>query len=962
MRHCLPRLCLVLLACLGAATTKPPLLRAQTPPRCHPPALAASSKEPNIFTAEQESDLGDAIAEHVQRNYTLIEDEQVTGRLRAIGAALVKQIPPTDLRFQFFLIDLPDVNAFAMPGGRIYVSRKLVAFAESEDELAGVLAHEIGHLAARQTAVDMTRIFKKVLGVTKVTDRRDIFEKYNQLVENTARKPGAFGGGEEEKEQLEADQIGLYAMVAAGYAPQAFAAFFDRLADTKGKTGGGFLSDLLGRTNPDVRRLREIMKGLQTLPAECRAARAAGSAEEYEKWRALVVGYSGAGRKEALHDVLSKKTLDPPLRGDINHLRFSPDGKYLLAQDDSGINVLTREPLAPLFRIEAPEAREARFTPDSKRVVFHNPALRVEAWDVEGRKADGVREMFVRDGCMQTELSPDAKTLACLDANFALALYDVSTGAQLYQKKDFFKPDFADFINLIFFNIARSGEGDLADLAPDLEWVSMEFSPDGRHFAGGQRSTNLTALATFNTEVSAVIYDLTARTTVPAKGLLKKMLSGRFAFVAPDRIVAVNPEDWRKSAVMSFPAGEVLDPLEISGTPDPVARGNYVMLRPIARYAVGVYDLAAKKIVMANKTRAFDIHGDLFASERANGEIGLYRVGGANELAAKVVLPRNPLGRLRAATVSPDFKWLAVSERSRGAVWDLTKGERVFHVRGFRGAHFADNGTLYADFPTFGETKRNVARLELSTRGAAEGAKIEDSWLTEQHGPYLVVRKPLKKGGDPSENITLEVRDARSAAPIWARDFPKEAPRVWVDPVGDVMVLAWAVKSNAAKAEIKGDPKLAQRLAAMKEKEGDYLLQTLDARTGKQTGALLVETGKGSFRVAGVAAAGDLLLISDTENRVLVYSLADGEQKGRFFGGRPAASQAAGLLSVENESGQLTVYDLATMARRDQFTFASPVSLARFSPDGKRLFVLTANQTAYVLNMEPTAKPADARP
>jgi hypothetical protein len=288
----------------------------------------------------------------------------------------------------------------------------------------------------------------------------------------------------------------------------------------------------------------------------------------------------------------------------------------------------------------------------------------------------------------------------------------------------------------------------------------------------------------------------------------------------------------------------------------------------------------------------------------------------------------------------------------------LTKGERVFHVRGFRGAHFAEDGTLYADFPTLGDTKRNVARLELSTRNAVEGAKFEDTWLTEQHGPYVVARKPLKKDEDPWENIKLEVRDARGAGPLWSRDFPKEAPRVWVDPVGDVMVLAWAVKSNWAKSEIKSDPKLAQRLSAMKEKEGDYLLQTVDARTGRQTGALLVETGKGSFRVAGVAAAGDLLLISDTENRVLVYSLADGEQKGRFFGGRPAASKAAGLLSVENERGQLAVYDLATMAKRDQFTFASPVSLARFSPDGKRLFVLTADQTAYVLNMQPTAAAA----
>jgi WD40 repeat protein len=948
MKLSLPRFCLSLLVCALASA---PALLAQTPPRCQPPALATAAKEPNIFTAQQESDLGDAIAEHVQRNFRLIEDEAVTGRLRSLGAALVKQIPPTDLRFQFFLVDLPEANAFAMPGGRIYVSRKLVAFARNEDELASVLAHEIGHLAARQTAIDMTRAFRKVLGVTSVGDRRDIFEKYNQLVENVARKPGAFGHGEEESEQLEADQIGLYAMAAAGYDPQTFAAFWDRFAETKGKTGG-FFSDLFGRTNPNARRLREIVKGLQALPAECRAARPAGAAEEFATWQAEAVSFSGAGRKEALHDVLSKKTLDPALRGDINHLRFSPDGKYLLAQDDSGINVLTREPLAPLFRIEAPEAQQAQFTPDAREVVFHHATLRVEAWDIAARKASAVREMHVREGCMQTELAPDGQTLACLDTNYALTLYDVGTGAQIFQKKDFFKPDFSDLINMILVNILRSGDADLADLAPDIDWVSMKFAPDGRRFAAGQRSTNFTAFAV-STDVSAVIYDLDAKATVPAKGQLKKMLSGNFAFLAPDRVVAVNPEDGRKSAVMSFPAGDVLEPIEIGGAPESVARGNYILLRPIRGYALGVYDLATKKIFLANKTRAFDIYGDVFAAERINGEIGLYAVQG-QELKAQVVLPRNTLGRLRAASVSPDFKWLAVSERSRGAVWDLMKGERAFHVRGFRGAHFGDDATLYADFPTHGDMKRTVARLNLTTRDVAGGASIEDTWRAEQHGPYILARKPLKKGGDLSQNVSVEASDARTGAPLWSKEFPKESPRVWVDPAGDLVALAWAVKSGAAKAEIKADPKLAQRLAAMKEKEGDYLLQTLDARTGRQTSALLIETGKGSFRVAGVASAGDLLIVSDTENRVLVYSLADGEQKGRFFGGRPAVSKAANLLSVENERGQLIVYDLATMAKRDEFTFNSPVALTRFSPDGKRLFVLTANQTAYVLGLDAT--------
>ena len=172
------------------------------------------SREPNIFTEEQEVDLGDAIAEQIQRDFRVIDDGEVTGHLRRIGERIVKHLPPTKLRFQFFLVDLSEANAFVLPGGRIYVSRKMVAFAQSEDELAAVIAHEIGHLVARQQSVTMTRRLKEALGVTQVTDRRDIFDKYNLLVENAARKPEVFrrGDNHEGKDQIEADQIGLFAL------------------------------------------------------------------------------------------------------------------------------------------------------------------------------------------------------------------------------------------------------------------------------------------------------------------------------------------------------------------------------------------------------------------------------------------------------------------------------------------------------------------------------------------------------------------------------------------------------------------------------------------------------------------------------------------------------------------------------------------------------------------------------
>jgi predicted Zn-dependent protease len=166
----------------------------QTGQPCQPPI--AVSQQPNIFSEAQEADLGDAIAEHIQRDLRVIDDEDVTAYLSRIGGRIVKRLQPSRLRFQFLLIDLPDANAFVLPGGRIYVSRKLVAQAQTEDELAGVLGHEIGHLAARQGSIQMTRLLREVLGVNEVKDRRDIFEKYNQLVENTARKPRAGGNRE----------------------------------------------------------------------------------------------------------------------------------------------------------------------------------------------------------------------------------------------------------------------------------------------------------------------------------------------------------------------------------------------------------------------------------------------------------------------------------------------------------------------------------------------------------------------------------------------------------------------------------------------------------------------------------------------------------------------------------------------------------------------------------------------
>ncbi|HKQ51795.1 MAG TPA: M48 family metalloprotease, partial [Pyrinomonadaceae bacterium] len=103
---------------------------------CLPPVALPAATEANIFNPEQEVMLGEVAAERIQKDYRVIEDPQLLSFLNQIGERLNKNLPLSSLRLRFFLVDLPDANAFVLPGGRIYVSRKLVALTRSEDELA----------------------------------------------------------------------------------------------------------------------------------------------------------------------------------------------------------------------------------------------------------------------------------------------------------------------------------------------------------------------------------------------------------------------------------------------------------------------------------------------------------------------------------------------------------------------------------------------------------------------------------------------------------------------------------------------------------------------------------------------------------------------------------------------------------------------------------------------------------
>ena len=110
-----------------------------------------------FMSVEDEKKLGAENAKQVAEQMGIFDDPKLVSYVESIGQRLAKKSPYQDVTYQFQIVDLEEPNAFALPGGYVYVSRGLLVLINSEDELAGVIGHEIGHVAARHSVQRLTR-------------------------------------------------------------------------------------------------------------------------------------------------------------------------------------------------------------------------------------------------------------------------------------------------------------------------------------------------------------------------------------------------------------------------------------------------------------------------------------------------------------------------------------------------------------------------------------------------------------------------------------------------------------------------------------------------------------------------------------------------------------------------------------------------------------------------------------
>ena len=194
-------------------------------------------KGPNFYSLEKEIALGKQLAQAVERSSKLIDDPVVTEYVNRVGQNLVRN---SDARVPFTIkvIDSDEVNAFALPGGFFYVNSGLILRAQEESELAGVMAHEISHVAARHGTKNATK--GQILQLATITlillgpaglAGYGLYEGLNVALPVTFLK---FSRDAER----EADFLGSQYMYKAGYDPNAYVTFFERIqADEKRRPG-----------------------------------------------------------------------------------------------------------------------------------------------------------------------------------------------------------------------------------------------------------------------------------------------------------------------------------------------------------------------------------------------------------------------------------------------------------------------------------------------------------------------------------------------------------------------------------------------------------------------------------------------------------------------------------------------------------------------------------------------------
>jgi predicted Zn-dependent protease len=189
------------------------------------------------ISQQQEVQMGQEYAQQINAQLPIVRDPELNRYINVLGDSIARLTSRRDLDWQFFIVDAKEVNAFAVPGGFVYVNRGLIERADQMDELAGVLGHEIGHVVRRHTVKQMEKAQGANVGVTLACILTSIC---NSQIAGAAINiaGGAVFARFSRQDEAEADAEGFNNVVRAGISPVGMVTMFQKLiAERKSRPG-----------------------------------------------------------------------------------------------------------------------------------------------------------------------------------------------------------------------------------------------------------------------------------------------------------------------------------------------------------------------------------------------------------------------------------------------------------------------------------------------------------------------------------------------------------------------------------------------------------------------------------------------------------------------------------------------------------------------------------------------------
>jgi predicted Zn-dependent protease len=185
------------------------------------------------MTTEEEKKMGKKVLLEIEKEADLMRDLTIQAFIDKVGYSLVDQVGPTPFEFKFYVINVPDANAFAIPGGYIFVTTGLLVLAENEQEIAAVLSHEISHVTQRHIAQMIERSQRLNIASMAAILAAMLAGRGGTASQAGVAMATATAGALQLKYtremETDADQNGLHLLIKAGYDPNGMINFFNRL-------------------------------------------------------------------------------------------------------------------------------------------------------------------------------------------------------------------------------------------------------------------------------------------------------------------------------------------------------------------------------------------------------------------------------------------------------------------------------------------------------------------------------------------------------------------------------------------------------------------------------------------------------------------------------------------------------------------------------------------------------------